>query len=188
MKQNFTEDHKKIDNELYKLHYVGGATHLYESVLKALDRMKKAKHRRRALLVITDAYDTSGKPLEDFRYKISSEEIQVFVCGLRAVLENVTDPQAEPLFQLVLKTFSRDTGGLSMIVDVPDYQTTSTIEGLIGFARIVAMELRGQYTLGYYSDKTGSLASLQIRVRANLPDLRVRIRRDAEQPAPKRGQ
>src|SRR5262245_41357933 len=104
VKQNFTQDHKKIENELYKLHFVGGATHLYDSVVKALERMKKARHARRALLVITDAYDTSGKQLEDFRLKISEQEIQVFVCGLRAVLENVTDPKAEPLFQLVLST------------------------------------------------------------------------------------
>ena len=183
VKQNFTQDRKKIQDELYKLHQVGGATNLYESVLKSLEKMKKAKHRRRALIVITDAYDTSGKRLDDFRDKISAEEIQVFTCGLRAALENVNDPQAEPLFQLVLRSFSRETGGLSMIVDVPDYQTDSTVEGLIGFSRIIALELRGQYTLGYYTDKTGPIASRQIRVKTDYPSLRVRIRRDAEEPS-----
>ena len=185
VKQNFTQDHKKIENELYKLHYVGGATHLYESVLKSLERMKKAKHRRRALIVITDAYDTSGKQLEDFRDRIAGEEIQVFMCGLRSVLENVTDPQAEPLFQLVLRTFSRTTGGLSMIVDVPDYQTISSIEGLIAFSRIIALELRGQYTLGYYSDKSGPEYLRPVRVRLNHPGLNVRVRRESDE-APKK--
>jgi Ca-activated chloride channel homolog len=185
VKQNFTQDHKKIEDELYKLHYVGGATHLYESIFKALDRMKKAKHRRRALIVITDAYDTSGKQLEEFRDKLAAEEIQIFMCGLRSVMENITDPQAEPLFQLVLRTFSGETGGLSMIVDVPDYQKDASVEGLIGFSRIIAMELRGQYTLGYYGDKTVSASVLPVRVRVNYPGLMVRVRRDTEEPPKK---
>jgi hypothetical protein len=42
-----------------------------------------------------------------------------------------------------------------MIIDVPDYQTNSSVEGLVAFARIIALELRGQYTSSYYSDKTG---------------------------------
>jgi hypothetical protein len=77
----------------------------------AFERMKKAKHRRRALIVITDAYDTGGKQLEDFREKVSGEEIQVFMCGLRSVLENVTDQQAEPLFQLVYEPFHATPAG-----------------------------------------------------------------------------
>jgi VWFA-related protein len=182
VKQNFTQDRKKIEDQLYKLNEVGGATHLYHSVVKALEKMDKAKYRRRALLVITDAYDTSGKDLQDLRDEIAAQEVQVFSCGLRAVFEGVQDPGAEPLFQLVLRVLSRDTGGLSMIVDVPELQTTSTIQGLIGFAQIIALELRGQYTLGYETTKTGALASRFVRVRSTVPELRVRIRRDAEDP------
>jgi len=180
VKQNFTQDRKKIDDQLYKLNTVGGATHLYESVAKALGRMKKAKHRIRALIVITDAYDTSGKELDDLRPKIAEHEVQVFVCGLRAVYENV-DPTAVPLFELVLKTLAGDTGGLALIVDVPELQTTSTVEGLIAFAHIIALNLRGQYTLSYYTDKTTPLSSRAVRVRTIHPNLRVRIRRDAMQ-------
>jgi VWFA-related protein len=182
VKQNFTQDRKKIEDELYKLNTVGGATHLYESVVDALDKLDKARYRRRALLVITDAYDTSGKELEDLRQEIAGREIQVFVCGLRAVYEGVQDPAAEPLFQYVLGILSRDTSGISMVVDVPELQATSTIEGLIGFAQIMALELRGQYTLGYNTTRTGPLASRFIRVRTIHPGTSVRIRRDAENP------
>src|SRR5262245_3982909 len=72
VKQNFTQDRKKIEDQLYKINQVGGATHLYDAVLKALERMKKAKYRRRALIVITDAYDTSGKQLEDLRSRLGT--------------------------------------------------------------------------------------------------------------------
>lgn len=183
VKMNFTQDRKKVEDQLYKLNVVGDATHLYDSVLSAIDKMGKAKYRRKALIVITDAYDTSGKQLEDIRSQLGDQEIQVFTCGLRSVFEEVPDPTAEPLFQLVLRTLSADTGGLSMIIDVPELKSTSSVEGIIGFAQIIALELRGQYTLTYNTDQTGSLASRFVRVRApNHPDLRIRLRRDAEDP------
>lgn len=182
VKQNFTQDRKKVEDALYKMNVVGDATHLYDSVVNAMDRMKKAKYRRRALLVITDAYDTSGKQLDDLRSKIAEQEVQVFTCGLRSVFEDLPDPNAEPLFQMVLRAFSVDTGGLSMVIDVPDLQSTPTIQNIIGFSQIIAYELRGQYTLTYDTTKTGSLASRFVRVRSSNPNLRIRIRREAEEP------
>jgi VWFA-related protein len=187
VKQNFTQDRKKVEDQLDKLNEVGNATHLYDSVVDALERMKKSKFRRRALIVITDTYDTSGKQLEDLRPKLAEQEIQVFTCGLRSVFEDVPDPTAEPLFQLVLRVLSLDTGGRSIIVDLPELQNTPTIEGLIGFAQILALELRGQYTLSYNTDQTGSLASRFVRVRSPHPNLRIRIRRDAEEPTTVKG-
>ncbi|HET9216802.1 MAG TPA: VWA domain-containing protein [Terriglobia bacterium] len=185
VKQNFTEDRKKMEDQLQKLNEVGNATHLYESVITALEKMKKAKYKRRALVVITDAYDTSGKELENLRARIAEQEIQVFTCGFRSVYEDVPNPNAEPLFQLVLRVLSGDTGGLSIIVDLPELQNTPAIEGLIGFSQIIAVELRGQYTLTYNTDQTGSLASRFVRVRSPLPQLRIRLRRDAEEPLAK---
>ena len=183
VKQTFTQDRKKIEDQLEKLREVGNATHLYESVATALERMKKARYARRALVVITDAYDTSGKQLDDLRSKIAEQEIQVFTCGLRAVFEQVPDPAAEPLFQLVLRAFSVDTGGMALVVDLPELQNALTVETLIAFSQIMAIELRGQYTLGYSTEQSGSLASRFVRVRSPRPELRVRMRRDAEIPA-----
>lgn len=187
VKQNFTQDRKKIEDQLEKLREVGNATHLYESVATALERMKKAKYARRALIVITDAYDTSGKQLEDLRPKIAEQEIQVFTCGLRAVFEQAPDPAAEPLFQLVLRAFSVDTGGFSLVVDLPEFQNALTAETLVAFSQILAIELRGQYTLSYNTEQTGPLASRFVRVRSPRPELRVRLRRDAESPAGPQG-
>jgi len=183
VRQNFTQDRKKIEDQLQKLNEVGNATHLYENVVNALEKMKKAKYKRRALLVITDAYDTSGKELEDLRAKIAEQEIQVFTCGVRSVSEELPNPNAEPLFQLVLRVLSVDTGGLSLVVDLPELQTTLSIEEIIAFSQIMTMELRGQYTLTYNTDQTGPLASRFVRVRSNtIPQLRIRLRRDADEP------
>ena len=178
VKQNFTQDRKKIEDQLDKLREVGNATHLYENVVSALERMKKSKFKRRAIILITDAYDTSGKQLEELRPKIAEQEVQVFTCGLRAVFDQVPDPAAEPLFQLVLRALSIDTGGLSVAVDLPELQNTRMADALITFSRILTMELRGQYTLSYNTDKSGPLASRFVRVRSTRPELRVRLRRD----------
>ena len=182
VKQNFTQDRKKIEDQLEKLNEVGNATHLYDSVVNALEKMKKAKYTRRALIVITDAYDTSGKQLDDLRPKIAEQEIQVFTCGLRSVYEEVPDPTAEPLFQLVLRVLSADTGGLSMVVDLPELQNTPTIEGLIGFAQILALELRGQYTLSYNTDRDRTAREPIRPSTVSSSGVRIRIRRDAEDP------
>jgi len=182
VKQNFTQDQKKIEDQLDKLREVGNNTHLYESVVSALERMKKSKYQRRALIVITDAYDTSGKQLDDLRARIAEQEIQVFTCGLRAAFDQVLDPGAEPLFELVLRTFSVDTGGRSLVVDLPEVQNSLTAEGLINFSQIIAIELRGQYTLSYETTQTGPLASRFIRVRSTHPELRIRLKRDSEDP------
>lgn len=187
VKQNFTQDRKRIEDQLEKLNEVGNATHLYDSVLNALEKMKKAKFTRRALIVITDTYDTSGKQLEDLRFKLAEQEIQVFTCGLRSVFEDVPDPTSEPLFQLVLRVLSADTGGRAVVIDLPELQSTPAIEGLIGFAQILALELRGQYTLSYNTDQTGPLASRFVRVRSPDPRLRIRLRRDAEEPVAVKG-
>jgi len=185
VRQNFTQDRKKIEEQLQKLNEVGNATHLYENVINALEKMKKSKYKRRALLVITDAYDTSGKELQDLRARIAEQEIQVFTCGVRSVSEELPNPTAEPLFQLVLRVLSADTGGRSMVVDLPEMQSTLSIEGLILFSQVIAMELRGQYTLSYNTDQTGPLASRFVRVRSNLPQLRIRLHRDSDEPLAK---
>ena len=179
VRQNFTQDRKKVEDQLEKLREVGDATHLYNNVVSALERMKKSKYKRRALILITDAYDTSGKQLDELRPKIAEQEVQVFTCGLRTVFDQ-PDPAQEPLFQLVLRALSVDTGGLSVAVDLPELQDTRMAEALVAFSQILAMELRGQYTLTYNTTQTGPLASRFIRVRTTRPEIRVRLRRDTD--------
>jgi hypothetical protein len=53
-------------------------------------------------------------------------------------------------------------------------------EALVAFSQILAMELRGQYTLTYNTTQTGPIASRFIRVRSTRPELRVRLRRDTD--------
>jgi Ca-activated chloride channel family protein len=183
VKVNFTQDRTKVEDQLKKLNEVGGSTHLYESVLDALDNMKKAKYRKRALIVITDAYDTSGKEIDELKKRLAESETPVYTFGLRAVWEGRSDQNlSTPLFQMVLDTLGRNSGGISMVVNIPEYNSDQTIQALAVFAQIVTMDLRGQYTLSYYTSKPNPTQASVLRVKTKAPNLRVRIRRDALDP------
>jgi hypothetical protein len=183
VKVNFTQDRKKIEDQLYKLNEVGGTTNLYESGLDALDKMKKAKYRKRALIVITDAYDTSGKDIAELKTKLADSETPIYTFGLRAVWEGRSDQNlSTPLFQMVLETLGRQSGGISMVVNIPEYNSDQTIQSLATFASVVTLDLRGQYTLSYYTTKPNPTQTSVLRVRTKEPNLRVRIRRDALDP------
>jgi VWFA-related protein len=84
VKQNFTSDSKKMTEVLSKNLAVGGSTRLYRAIGDALKETgKKAKNRRKALIVITDVHDTSGDKVEDLQATIRASEIPVYTFGMR---------------------------------------------------------------------------------------------------------
>jgi VWFA-related protein len=184
VKQAFTTDQKKIVDLLYKNNQVGGSTHLYHAVSEALKQTKKAKNRKRALVVITDVHDTSGDKLDDLKASLHDAEVPVYTFGMRWDAWGLPgeDP-TEPTFEVaVLRQLAVDSGGRSIIVDIPDLTTDFTVIRMIGFVQDIAAELRGQYTLKYYSTASGTDAEKAIRIRAVSPEYQVRFRRDNSEP------
>ena len=58
----------------------------------------------------------------------------------------------QPTFEVaVLRELAVDSGGRSIIVDIPDLTTDFTVVRMISFVQDIAAELRGQYTLKYHS-------------------------------------
>jgi len=184
VKQAFTTDQKKIVDLLYKNNQVGGSTHLYHAVSEALKQTKKAKNRKRALVVITDVHDTSGDKLDDLKASLHDAEVPVYTFGMRWDAWGLPgeDP-AQPTFEIaVLRQLAIDSGGRSIIVDIPDLTTDFTVIRMIAFVQDIAAELRGQYTLKYYSNASGTDAEKAIRIRAVSPEYQVRFRRDNSEP------
>jgi VWFA-related protein len=185
VKQAFTTDQKKIVDMLYKNNQVGGSTHLYHAVSEALKQTKKAKNRKRALVVITDVHDTSGDKLDDLKASLHDAEVPVYTFGMRWDAWGLPgeDP-TEPTFEVaVLRQLAVDSGGRSIIVDIPDLTTDFTVIRMIGFVQDIAAELRGQYTLKYDSTASGADAEKAIRIRAVSPEYQVRFRKDNSEPA-----
>jgi len=184
VKQPYTTDQKKIVDLLYKNNQVGGSTHLYHAVSEALKQTKKAKNRKRALVVITDVHDTSGDKLDDLKASLHDAEVPVYTFGMRWDAWGLPgeDP-TEPTFEVaVLRQLAVDSGGRSIIVDIPDLTTDFTVTRMIGFVQDIAAELRGQYTLKYYSTASGTDAEQAVRIRAVSPQYQVRFRKDNSEP------
>ena len=185
VKQNYTLDHKKITELLNKNNLVGGSTHLYHAVSEALKQTKKAKNRKRALVVITDVHDTSGDKLDELKANLHGAEVPVYTFGMRWDAWGLPgeDP-AQPTFEVeVLRQLAVDSGGRSIIVDIPDLTSDYTVQRMIIFVQDIASELRGQYTLTYFSTTPGPNADKAIRIRPISPEYQVRYKRDTSEPA-----
>jgi hypothetical protein len=184
VKQSFTSDKKKLTELFNKNTTVGGGTHLYKNVGEALKEIKKkAKNPRRALIVITDVHDTSGHRIEDLQATIREQEIPVYTFGMRWDAWGVPGQDADPGKSTceveVLKMMASDSGGYAMVVDIPDLLSDFTVGRMIEFVRTIEAELRGQYTLTYYSSTPGPTEAKALRVRSTDPALQVRARRES---------
>ena len=60
MRQNFTNNREKLSEALYKVK-VGSGTALYDAVIAGIDKLKKAKRNKKAIILISDGVDTSSE-------------------------------------------------------------------------------------------------------------------------------
>jgi VWFA-related protein len=84
VKRVFTEDRTTIDEALLKIKDPIGGTLIYSSVTQALKLMTKARNRKRALIVITDA-ETGEENVKKFRQRIRESEALIYTIGIRGV-------------------------------------------------------------------------------------------------------
>jgi Ca-activated chloride channel family protein len=166
----FTENPEIIESSLMKLK-TGGGTDLFGGISTALRKMKEAKYRKRALVVITDGL--AGGNLDSLVQEIRNAEVAVYTFGLGS---NVPEANVAPPFaffprnsrlpapvadpEQMMKTIAEESGGHSEYFDVGDLD--DAVRRMVDFDRVIAVELRGQYTLAYYPKS----AFPAIRVRA----------------------
>jgi Ca-activated chloride channel family protein len=179
--RKFTENPESIESALMKLE-IGGGTDLFGGISTALRKMKEAKYRKRALVVITDGL--AGGNLESLVQEIRNTEVAVYTFGLGSDLPeaNVAPPFAffpvnsrlpapvkDP--QQMMKTIAEESGGHSEYFDVGDLD--DAVRKMVEFDRVIAVDLRGQYTLAYYPKS----AFPAIRVRARDSSYTINTRR-----------
>lgn len=161
-----------VDQVLDHLQYVkpGGPSSLFDSVYLAADRLKKSRNLKKALLVISDGQDTSSiNNYDKLRNRLRTLDAQLYAIGIAAptadqipgyhrwFFEDITRQGGRRSFLLnsdaaignaVLAEMSRVSGGATYFP-----QTESESE-LTGICTQIALELRQQYTLGFYSKAT----------------------------------
>jgi len=165
------------------LEYVkpGNPFSLYDSVYFATNRLKQSRNLKKVLLVISTGQDYRSRyNFRQLRNSLRTLDAQIYAVGItnevtdqittssRWFFEDITRQGARRSFLLdadtgvgraVLEEMSRASGGAAYFP-----QTDSEPE-LAGICTQIALELREQYTLGFYSDETDSNKWHRLRVR-----------------------
>jgi Ca-activated chloride channel family protein len=150
-----------------------GSTALFESVTKLAGPMREARHRKRALLIVTDGRDNARQgpiePWADYTKRaveaLRSGEILAYGLGI-----NWRAPRGVPseLDVPALKLLADPTGGAVAVAN--------TDADLDLAAKRLTDELRQQYTLGFVPTKAFDGTYRRISVKTKNPEHRVRTR------------
>jgi Ca-activated chloride channel homolog len=150
---DFTPEYAKIESSLAGIQS-GGGTALYDAIIEGLEKLARAKHRRRALVVITDGRDQHSKySLADLVKRAQQSDAQIYAVGFFSQVESeaykdeghrvkLADGKEVDNPRYVFKTLADETGAETFF-------PKSAKEFAEAIARIAA-SLRRQYTLAYY--------------------------------------
>lgn len=171
--QEFTSDHRELEEALRTLN-VNGGTALLDAIIAAADHAhEKGKRRRKALVVITDGVEKNSSVKEKEVMKVIKEdEVQLYLVGF------IDEEASGGLFSRspakkakdLLTRLAEDSGGRAFFLS--DVSETNAITAQI------AKDLRAQYVISYYPSndrRDGSFRS--VRVAVNLRDNRKLIAR-----------
>lgn len=161
--QEFTQDLGRLRRELKRVEG-NGSTALYDAVLSALDRVKDAHNRRRALLLITDGINTYGKAeLQETISRLQRGNVELFAIGLESTAPE--DLQDSAVTRSVLSQLTKSAGGEPFFLDNP--------KDLAKICATISHRMHNQYTFGYYPPQTRDSRWHSVRLEAKVPGLRV---------------
>ncbi|MGH9929344.1 MAG: VWA domain-containing protein [Pyrinomonadaceae bacterium] len=184
--QDFTDDRRRILRAVERLE-PQGSTALYDAVLLGLQRVTSGKHRKRGLLLLTDGNDTaSSADLQTALAAARKAEVTVYGLGIghgdRGSFghDNVFGNR-DTVDMRVLRALADATGGNAYFLESAHEGGRDRIDEA---ATEVALELKQQYTLGYYpSNKRKDGALRQIQIEMADKSLRVRTKRGYYAPS-----
>jgi VWFA-related protein len=82
VRQDFTSDREKLAEALYRTK-LGSGTALYDGLIAGLDKVKKGKHTKKAILLLSDGYDTSSDHDFEVALQVTREsEVLVYCLGI----------------------------------------------------------------------------------------------------------
>lgn len=128
-----------------------GHTALYDAVHLGLETVRQGRHRKQALLLLTDGGDNASRhKLREVRRALQESDILVYSIGVGVTsdgatilgkIANLLESSAASKDRPELDTFARLTGGRVFFpYSAADLETA---------ASLIALELRRQYSLGY---------------------------------------
>jgi len=181
--QDYTGDIDEISDALENT-VVAGGTHLYDAVYLGVEKAQAGSRSKKALVVITDGDDkASYYSLKELISKIRESNVQVFCVGLlddmpkKGIFSRWSNSE-EKKYHDALASISEETGGNAFFL------REST--GIRGIVDEIARDLRGQYSIGYFSSNTardGTYRTVKIELTGNKTGgMKIRHRRGYSAP------
>ena len=179
--QDFTDDRRRVLNTVEQLE-PRGSTALYDAILLGLQKVVAGKHRKRALLLVTDGNDTSSAVKLDTVLALARKsEVIIYALGMGhgergSIDHDVLGGQFKDTVDMtVLNAFADATGGRGFYLENAHEGGRDRVDEA---AAEVAAELKQQYTLGYRpTNKHRDGAFRQIKVELADKSLHVRTKR-----------
>lgn len=121
-----------------------GRTSLLDAIYLATNKMRKAKHGRKALVVISDGGDNHSRyTLSEIKSLVMEADVAIYGIGIYDRYFMTAEESAGPA---LLEGLSKETGGTAFTIDNPgDMKYAASSIGSI---------LRNQYLLGYQPKNT----------------------------------
>lgn len=168
--EDFTSSVDTIESRLAMVK-AGHRTALLDAIYFGLNKMKKAKYERKALLIVSDGGDNRSRYTEsEVRTVVRESGVQIYSIGIFDPYAPTTEERLGPL---LLNDISNETGGRLFRVD--------DIAEMGDIAAKISSELRNEYVLGYKpADEKRDGKWRKVRVRLvppqGLPQLTVHAR------------
>jgi len=182
--RDFTSDYAQVESALGNLES-GGGTALYDAIISGLEKLKNGKHKRRALVVITDGGDQHSRhTLTSLIDRAQRSDAQVYTVGFfnkseeeiyKASGSRITlvDGREVDNPGFVFKTLAEETGAETFFPRSEQELNKATSD--------IASGLRYQYALAYYpEDQTTDdrYREIQVRIRgARAGELKIKARK-----------
>lgn len=164
---DFTQSIEQIQGQLiYAM--PRGRTALMDAIYLALNKMKEAKHQKKALLILSDGGDNHSRYTEgEIKSLVKEADVQIYAIGMFSYAPATLEEQTGPL---TLSAITDVTGGRTFTIDNPNE--------LSDVATKIGIELRNQYVLGYRPNtpaRDGKWRKIKVKLNApkGLPPLSV---------------
>ncbi len=169
---DFTSQPRELEDRLMAIE-PQGRTALLDGIMLSLDHMKDAKHRRKAILIISDGGDNNSRyTTRAVKMRLRESDVQVYSIGIQEprfrgrFMEELIGPA-------LLDDIAKDTGGRLYEVD--------ELSDLGGIASRIGDALRSQYLLGFAPSaemRDGRYHRVRVKVARTkgLPSLRASFR------------
>jgi Ca-activated chloride channel family protein len=137
------------------------STALYDAVYLAVEKVAQGRHSKKALLVISDGQDNQSRySYKELRKRVKEADVLIYTIG-------ITDPYYDSLAgygRSVLEEISRMTGGRAFFPNA--YNEMELLE----ICTRIALELRHQYSIGFYpTDTSGKAKWHKVKIKVEPP-------------------